>query len=70
MTGVDWIILARRLQPIGCQHHIVPIGDWRDHDLEPTCWCRPVEDDEEPGLWGHNALDDRLAYERGEKRLS
>jgi hypothetical protein len=46
--------------------HVVPIGDLREHDALRTCWCLPVEDDETPGLWIHNALDQREKYESGE----
>ena len=47
--------------------HIVPVEDVREHECEPTCWCRP-EWDAEGRLYVHNAMDDREAYERGERK--
>lgn len=47
--------------------HVVPEGDLREHDPQPTCWCKPVEDDEEPGLWVHQSMDGREAFETGER---
>lgn len=49
--------------------HVVPLGDLRDHDAESCCWCRPTEDDEQPGVWHHHALDGREKYESGELKL-
>ena len=37
--------------------HVVPLGDFREHDSLPTCWCKPQEN--EPGLWVHNSMDRR-----------
>jgi len=48
--------------------HVVPCGDLKRHQLDPTCWCQPVQDDEDPKLWGHNSLDGREKYEQGEQR--
>lgn len=48
--------------------HVVPMGDLRDHESSYTCWCRPTEDEETPGLWVHHALDGRERYESGELR--
>lgn len=45
--------------------HIVPVDDLRDHAADPTCWCSPVEDPEDPDIWVHNAMDRRDEYERG-----
>lgn len=47
--------------------HVVPQGDLREHDPWPTCWCKSVEDDEEPGLWVHQSMDGREAFETGER---
>lgn len=47
--------------------HLTPVDDLRPHDFTSMCWCRPVEDVEEPDLWHHNALDGREAYETGER---
>jgi nicotinamide mononucleotide adenylyltransferase len=45
--------------------HIVPVGDLRDHEADPRCWCRPTEDEEDPGIWVHHAMDGREQYEQG-----
>ena len=45
--------------------HIVPIGDLRDHHADPSCWCGPTDDPEDPGIWTHHAVDRREEYERG-----
>ena len=50
--------------------HVVPRGDVREHETSPDCWCMPDEDDEEPGLWLHNAADDREAFEQGTRKPS
>ena len=50
--------------------HVVPRGDIREHETSPDCWCMPDEDDEEPGLWLHNAADDREAFEQGTRKPS
>ena len=47
--------------------HVVPIGDLREHESLPTCWCKPVQDEEEPNVWIHNAMDQRETYEDGRK---
>jgi hypothetical protein len=49
--------------------HVVPMGDLREHECSCTCWCRPTEDEETPGLWFHHALDGREKYETGELKL-
>lgn len=47
--------------------HITPVDDLRPHDFTSKCWCRPVEDDEEPDVWSHNSLDGREPFESGER---
>lgn len=47
--------------------HVIPLGDLREHDSAPQCWCHPSEDDETPGLWLHHAMDGREAFETGER---
>lgn len=47
--------------------HTIPVGDFREHVAERTCWCRPRQDEREPSLWIHNALDGRESYEEGRK---
>lgn len=50
--------------------HITPMDDYRPHDYTSKCWCRPVEDAEEPDMWMHNSLDGREAFETGERLVS
>lgn len=45
--------------------HLVPNDDYRPHDLDESCWCKPVE--EEPSYFLHNSLDGREAYEEGRR---
>lgn len=45
--------------------HTVPTHDLRLHQLDPSCWCNPREDDEVPGAWTHNAADHRERFETG-----
>ena len=47
--------------------HTVPLGDLRDHELSPMCWCKPTEDEEFVGLFVHHAMDGREAFETGER---
>lgn len=49
--------------------HIMPPNDFREHEPYVTCWCKPVEHDEQPGIWLHNAMDRRDEFEDG-RRLS
>lgn len=51
------------------EQHVIPVHDLRPHIETPQCWCQPTEDDEQPNLWAHNALDRREQYEEG-RRLS
>jgi hypothetical protein len=46
-------------------YHIVPVDDVRDHEVHTECWCNPTEDDEDPGIWVHHAMDKREEYEQG-----
>lgn len=61
-------LYLRRTTHVAAQH-LVPIDDLRPHDLTTRCWCRPIEDDEEPDLWAHNALDEREAHEDGRRAI-
>ena len=45
--------------------HVIPVGDLREHEESPKCWCKPAEDDEEPEVWVHNSMDGREAHENG-----
>lgn len=44
--------------------HVVPLDDLREHAIARTCWCHPFDED---GICVHDALDGRVAYERGRK---
>jgi hypothetical protein len=48
--------------------HLVPCNDIRQHQLDPVCWCQPVEDQETPDFWIHNSADGREKFEQGERR--
>lgn len=50
--------------------HVTPMDDYRPHDYTSKCWCRPVEDVEEPDMWMHNSLDGREEFETGERLAS
>ena len=42
------------------QWHVVPVGDLKEHDNSPDCWCRPWLDPCADGmLYVHNSLDGR-----------
>ena len=61
----NWVS-AMVYEPDDTRHfHIVPIGDLRDHEADPACWCGPTEDPDDLGIWVHNAMDRREEYERG-----
>lgn len=47
--------------------HVIPLGDFREHEVSLSCWCHPVADDDEPGLIVHRAMDGREAFESGER---
>lgn len=47
--------------------HVVPVDDLREHTCDPQCWCGPTQDDEEPCLYVHHAMDQRELYENGER---
>lgn len=47
--------------------HVIPVDDLREHETAPTCWCTPTEEEETPGLWVHHSMDQREAYETGER---
>lgn len=61
----NWVS-AMVYEPDDTMHfHIVPVGDLRDHEADPSCWCKPSEDTEDPGIWVHNSMDRREDYEMG-----
>ena len=49
--------------------HVIPIGDFREHDTTSDCWCRPYRDDEDPLVVIHNPLDQRELYEQGKRAI-
>ncbi len=56
--------------PEGCGPsvvHVYPLNDLREHDVADgsggTCWCKPREVDDAPGVWVHNSMDGREEYE-------
>lgn len=44
---------------IGKRIHVWPVADLRGHEDSEHCWCRPEQDEDEPSVWAHNALDQR-----------
>jgi len=50
----------------GDDWHVMPIGDLREHEASRSCFCKPTEDEDTPGLWLHHSLDQRERYETGE----
>lgn len=49
------------------QIHVIPLGDFREHEVNDSCWCRPTSDEDEPGLFVHHAMDGREQFESGER---
>lgn len=47
--------------------HVMPVGDFREHEESEHCWCKPQPDAEESSVLIHNALDGRESYEQGRK---
>lgn len=47
--------------------HLLPCGDLRRHQLDPSCWCCPAEDADAAGYWIHNSADGREEYEEGRR---
>lgn len=50
--------------------HVVPLNDLREHDSTASCWCKPTEDDETPGVFLHHSMDGREHFETGERQVS
>jgi hypothetical protein len=54
--------------PHNSYYHVVPVGDLREHILDQdTCWCHPTIVEDEL-LIVHHSMDQREAYERGERK--
>lgn len=65
-TGVTgWQLTSVTYEETVQIQHCVPRADLRLHQLDPSCWCQPVEDAKQPDLWAHNSADGREAYETG-----
>lgn len=46
--------------------HVIPMGDLREHNSSRDCWCKPMQDADEPTVWIHNSMDRREdTIERG-----
>lgn len=53
--------------------HVVPLNDLREHQANGSCFCKPtldVADVYGPGVWVHNSMDGREAFETGERQPS
>lgn len=50
-------------------NHVIPLNDYRPHEVSMECWCRPTRDFEYEEVIIHNALDGREQYESGELKL-
>jgi len=52
--------------------HIVPLADFREHDIDMHCWCHPTLDDGweygQEKIYVHHSMDGREQFEEG-KRL-
>jgi hypothetical protein len=44
--------------------HLIPLGDLRDHEPTPQCWCNPERVD---AILAHRAMDRREEYEDGRR---
>jgi len=49
--------------------HIVPLGDFKEHELTMACWCRPGLHEDYDDVAIHNAMDQRDRLVRGEIRV-
>ena len=58
--------------PFGSGFHVIPLGDWIQHEFLPDCVCGPTvsheEDEDDPRvinfIFTHHALDGRKKPER------
>jgi hypothetical protein len=67
---VKWQVVQTGLLPGEASRvHVIPKDDLRPHDCAEKCWCEPEEDHETLGLFLHNSMDGREAFEAG-KRLT
>ena len=49
--------------------HIVPLGDFKEHEPSLGCWSHPRPHEDRSDLIMHNAMDQRERYASGELRL-
>lgn len=47
------------------ERHLIPIGDYREHEPRRDCWCRPEEVETENDVYIHRPLDNRYEYMSG-----
>jgi hypothetical protein len=54
--------------------HIVPLNDFREHDVDMHCWCNPTLDDgaeyDVEKVYIHHSLDGREQFEEGKRQPS
>lgn len=48
-------------------HHVWPLDDLKDHELEKDCWCKPLLDG---NIIVHNSMDGREDYENNIRQKS
>ena len=66
---MSWKLIGFQSEAGNLVQHIVPENDLRDHELLPSCWCKP-EIDFVDFIATHNSADNREAFERGERKSS
>lgn len=52
-----------------CLCHIIPLGDFREHEVSAGCWCGPQPLPDCPDVLQHRALDQRELIEDGRRLL-
>lgn len=45
--------------------HLIPLDDYREHEPNTECWCKPRESEYEIDHYIHNPLDNRFMYQLG-----
>ena len=61
------LYIGRRMAMTLPEVHVMPQHDLRDHETSRECWCKPTEDEDEPRVVLHHAMDQREQYEQGRK---
>ncbi len=49
--------------------HVIPLGDFREHEVSAGCWCGPRALPDCPQVLQHNALDGRELIEEGKRMI-